>query len=216
MSVPPDPARLEVDSGLRNLLQGSLRLPADTAVPADALGGPGLITTDGRQETFEAVRAVLATMPGPYGSAYTAVTAAEQSDLAGQQAETYRRATVAGLAVVIVVGGLVLAVSLADGLRERIPAHAAMLAAGVPVRVLRRSLLLQLSVPLVGTVALATGVAVLCGAMYQRLDGSVPAGLPWPVYLAVASAALLASLLATISVLPFLRAARRPESLRTG
>lgn len=106
---------------------------------------------------------------------------------------------------VVLVGGLTLAVSTADGLRERRRAHAALVALGTPLRVLRRSVLLQVAVPLVLSVATAVLVAAVASALYLRFaaidDGEV-LPLPWAGYGVIALAAVVASLLATTSALP--------------
>jgi predicted lysophospholipase L1 biosynthesis ABC-type transport system permease subunit len=123
-----------------------------------------------------------------------------------------------GLALVVLVGGLSLAVTTADGLRERRAAHAALTAMGIRAGVLRRSVLLQTALPLVLSVGLALGISVAASWLYLRLgagpDEPPAPTLPWAEYGAVGVGAVMASLLATAAVLPFVRSAVRPESLR--
>ena len=122
-----------------------------------------------------------------------------------------------GLALVVLVGGLSLTVTTADSLRERRNAHAALAAMGVPLRVLRRSVLLQTATPLMLTITVAVGVSAAASWMYLRLaSDDVPApALPWAGYGLIAVCAVVASLLATASALPFVRSAARPDALRT-
>lgn len=200
--------------GLNGLsLGGELLLPPD-AVPEQVSSGTVLlVATDGRPATVERVRSALAGL-----SSFTPpLTAAEARKRAAAPGEAYERAALLAIVLVVLVGGLSLAVTTADGLRERRQAHAALVAMGTPVRVLRRSVLLQTAVPLLLNVALAVVVTAFGSALYLRLgaigDDVLP--LPWTGYGAIAAAAVLASLLVTAATLPFVRAAARPEALRT-
>lgn len=123
-----------------------------------------------------------------------------------------------GLPLVVLVGGLSLTVTTADGLRERRHAHAALAAMGTPVRVLRRTVLLQTATPLLLTVTVAVAVSAAASWMYLQLassDGSPAPALPWSGYGLIAVSAVAASLLATACALPFVGSATRPAALRT-
>jgi hypothetical protein len=89
---------------------------------------------------------------------------------------------------------------------------------GIRAGVLRRSVLLQTALPLVLSVGLALGISVAASWLYLRLgagpDEPPAPTLPWAEYGAVGVGAVMASLLATAAVLPFVRSAVRPESLR--
>ena len=209
---------LELPEGLRFgldglNLQGELLLPPG-AVPDDVTSGRVLlVATDGRAATVERVRTALAGLPS-----YTPpLTAAEARKRAAAPGDAYERAALLAVVLVVLVGGLSLAVTTVDGLRDRRQAHAALVAMGTPVRVLRRSVLLQTALPLLLNVALAVAVTAFGSALYLRLgaigDDVLP--LPWTGYGAIAGTAVLASLLVTAATLPFLRAAARPEALRT-
>lgn len=192
-------------------LAGSLLLPP-SMVPASAPDSL-LIATNGRDATVEAVRAAL----GPVRTPFPPLTAEEAVLVARSATDGYARAALLGLVLVVLVGGLSLAVTTADGLRERRRAHAALTAMGTPLRVLRRSVLLQNALPLLLSTSLALVVAAAASWLYLRLGASpeVPAPpLPWAGYAAVGGSAVLASLLATAASLPFVRAAARPDALR--
>jgi predicted lysophospholipase L1 biosynthesis ABC-type transport system permease subunit len=116
----------------------------------------------------------------------------------------------------VLAGGVTLAVGTADGLHERHRAHAALVALGTPMSVLRRSVVLQVATPLLLTVALAVASSAVAARVYLEL-GDVSGNalrLPWSGYGAIALAAIAATLLATAAALPLLRAAGRPGSLR--
>lgn len=192
-------------------LYGELLLTELPGVPArpDAL----LVGTDGDAATVEAVRAAL----GPVRTSFAPLTAEEATVLARSATDGYVRVAMIGLALVVLVGGLSLAVTTADSVRERRPAHAALAAMGTPVRVLRRTVLLQTATPLVLTVAVAVGVSAAASWLYLRIgaEQGVPTPeLPWAGYALIAVSAVVASLLATAAALPFVHSAVRPKALR--
>lgn len=173
-----------------------------------------LIGTDGQSGTVEAVRAALGAVRTPFAP----LTADEATAVARSATDGYARAGLIGLVFVVLVGGLSLAVTTADGMRERRQAHAALAAMGTPARLLRRSVLLQTLSPLVLTIGLALAVSATAAWLYLRIgasDGMQPIALPWVQYAAVAATAVLAGALATAAVLPFVNAAVRPDALRT-
>lgn len=89
----------------------------------------------------------------------------------------------------------------------------------MPLRLLRRSVLLQVATPLLLCLALAVIASAIASAVYLRLGSPDPTQeavpLPWSGYTVIAATAAAATLLATASVLPLLRAASRPDALRT-
>ena len=172
-----------------------------------------LVATDGNAATIEGVRAALGSLRTPFPP----LTAEEATVLARSATDGYARVAMTGLALVVLVGGLSLTVTTADSLRERRNAHAALAAMGTPVRVLRQTVLLQTATPLLLTVSVAVVVSAAASWMYLRLGASdgVPApALPWAGYGLIAVSAVVASLLATASALPFVRSATHPEALR--
>ncbi|GAA5178717.1 hypothetical protein GCM10023322_06530 [Rugosimonospora acidiphila] len=129
----------------------------------------------------------------------------------------YTRAALLMAIAVVLAGGLSLAVTTADGIRERHRAHSALAAMGTPVRVLRRGALLYTALPLVLTIGLAVLVTATSSWLLIGLSASTgvaPPPLPWHGYAAIGAATLVACLLATAATLPFLRAVTRPDALR--
>ena len=142
----------------------------------------------------------------------------QQAEQLGDTTGLYRRVALAGVLFALLAAALSFAVTTADALRERRRGLAALIALGAPVRTLRRSVLLQTAVPLLLNIALATGTSIVATVLYLRLDSEdsgpeVP--LPWAGWSLMAAAAVAAVLVSTILTLPFIRAAARPEALRT-
>jgi hypothetical protein len=216
--VPPEPTDLTLPT-----LDGELlALGADLLVPPKLLPRDApdvwfptvLVATDGRASTQEALRARLGARQTPYPP----VTPQELLALDRSATGGYGRAALIGVLAVVLAGGLSLAVTTADALRERRRAHAALTAMGVPVRTLRRGVLLQTALPLVLNIGLAMLVTAATSWLYLRVAaprGTVPPPLPLTGYAAISAAALAACLLATAAALPFVRAATRPDALRT-
>ena len=174
-----------------------------------------LIATDGRPETAELVRSALWT-----NSLYEKpMTVREQQhDQLTDSTDLYRRAALAGVLFALLAAALSFAVTTADALRERRQGLAALIALGAPVRTLRRSVLLQTAVPLLLNIALATGTSIVATVLYLRLDsedGGPGISLPWAGWSLMATAAVAAVLVSTTLTLPFIRAAARPDALRT-
>lgn len=200
---------LEKSSGLTS---GTLLL--DPSVAPGPLRAVRLtITSDGSVATVERIRDVLS--PAATYGAMTVEEAAAQTD---RVYDGYVRAVVLGLVMAIVVGAASLAVSTADSARERRRSTAAMVAIGVPLRTLRRAVLLQMAVPMLTNVLLALGAAAAASTLYldTYADGGVDrTPLPWTGWALTGLAAVVAVVLATSVTLPLINAAGRPEALRT-
>ncbi len=207
---------LQLPDGLSSSYSG-FSISGDVLIPPANIGDDMpvtkiLVATDGRPETAEEVRTTL----GTARTIFAPVTPAEAISRVRTTKDGYIRAALLAALTVVFVGGISLAVTTADSLRERRRAHAALTALGTPVAVLRRSVLLQTALPLILNVGLAVLVAASTSRLYLRLgDPDQPPPLPWAGYGAIALAAVTACLLATAAALPFVRSAARPDTLRT-
>jgi hypothetical protein len=173
------------------------------------------IATDGQAATAERVRSA-EWRNSPFDKPMT--IREQQAVQLGKSSDLYRRAALAGVIFALVAAALSLAVTMADALRERRRGLAALVALGTPVRVLRRSVLLQTAVPLLLNIALATGASIGATVLYLRLDsddGGPRVPLPWAGWSLMAAATVAAVLLATCLTLPFVRAAAHPDALRS-
>lgn len=113
-----------------------------------------------------------------------------------------------GVAVTVAAAGLV--VGLVESITDNRRSLAAQIACGVPVKVLRRTVLLQSAVPTVPAILAAAAL----GASGLRMSGAGRGSVVVLVPLAIAGFAIAVCLLATVAALPFLHRAVRPAELR--
>ena len=217
VTVPSDLPVLNLPDGLVQGIDG-FSLTADlllTELPGSAAQPNAvLVGTNGSDKAIEKVRAAL----GPVRTPFAPMTAEEATTFARSATDRYAQLAMIGLALVVLVGGISLAVTTADSQRERRNAHAALTAMGAPARLLRRTVLLQTATPLLLTIAVAVAVSAAGSWLYLGIGSSdeFPApALPWAGYGLIAASAVVASLLATSAALPFVRSAAQPEALRT-
>ncbi|MGI8682466.1 MAG: FtsX-like permease family protein [Mycobacteriales bacterium] len=194
-------------------LYGDLVL-SPAAVPREALAaaesGAMFIGTDGRPDTVERVRTALAGT-----SAFDVVTPADLIADAERPATVYTRLLLLGVLVAVLVAAASLALTSVDAVREQRRSFAALVAAGTPTGVLRRSVLVQTVLPLFLGVAVATACAGFAAAVYLGIGGEPRVGVPWLSMVGIGAAAVVAVSLATAATLPAVRAATRPSALRT-
>jgi hypothetical protein len=220
--IPDGLDTLTLPDGLTRDVSYGFTVLGDLLVPPALLAGwdePGrwfptlLVATDGRDGTVEAVRTSL----GATATVLPPTTPGEAAELARSESDGYRQAALIAALAVVLTGGLSLAVTTADAVRERYRVHAALTAMGTPARLLRRGVLLHTGVPLLLNIGLAIVVTAATSWLYVRVtaQAELVVRLPWAGYAAIGAAAVAASLLATAAVLPFVRAATRPDALRT-
>ncbi|MCU1602879.1 MAG: hypothetical protein JWO22_3588 [Frankiales bacterium] len=171
-----------------------------------------VIRTDGTAAAVERARAAL-----PLSLAFTATTLQEQVATTGQVYLGYLRAVRIGLVLALLIGAASLAVTTADAVNERRRSLATLVAFGTPLRVLRRSVLLQMGAPMLTNVVAALAAAAVASACYlgtlQTQNGETWS-LPWGSWALAALTAGVAVLLATAATLPLVSAIGRPEALR--
>lgn len=179
--------------------------------PEGATCGRGcvaLVGTDGRPVTVERVREVL-------GLQGEASTAEEYLDSYGGSDHSNRMLLLLALGsvlVILVTAGNLL-VSTVDGIMERRRELAVLSAIGVPGSTLRRSVVVQVAVPLSVAVGLGMGAGLAVTDLLFRIVGEHPV-LPVGLLLLTPLGAAAAVLLATLVALPWVRVVRRPELLR--
>jgi len=184
------------------------------AVPREALAaaesGAMFIGTDGRPDTVERVRTALAGT-----SVFDVVTPADLIADAERPATVYTRLLLLGVVVAVLVAAASLALTSVDAVREQRRSFAALVAAGTPTGVLRRSVLVQTVLPLFLGVAVATACAGFAAAVYLGIGGEPRVGVPWLSMVGIGAAAVVAVSLATAATLPAVRATTRPSALRS-
>lgn len=168
-----------------------------------------VVHTDGRASTLEEVRNSLAWV----GTAETVedlrAGAPPSATAAGKLSSG---AELLSLLVVLITAASLL-VSTVDAMLERRRPLAALSAIGASPGLLRRSLLTQVGVPLLGALALGVVVSVILVVLIFRLL-RVPLFLPLVQLGQIVLAAGVAVMLVTLIALPWTRVSRRPDLLR--
>jgi cell division protein FtsX len=180
--------------------------------PTGGHGHPGshaAVLTDGDPATLERIRNELAWI------GYAETLNEIRTDYGGGSSEAIRTSRMMNFVTVLVllVTAASLLVSTVDGMMERRRPMAVLSAIGVPLSVMRRSVFVQIALPLAA--ALVLGVAASLGvvALFFRAVGETALFPLGP--LALTSAAITAMVfVVTGAALPWARVARRPELLR--
>ncbi len=211
LALPADLPKLSLPLALEfggGFFDGDLLV--DPSVLDSTNGSRLVIRTDGSADSVERVRSVL-----PFAAAMSASTFQESVTGAAQVYLGYLRAVRIGLVLALLIGAASLAVTTADAVNERRRSLATLVAFGTPLRVLRRSVLLQMGAPMLTNVVAALAAAAIASACYlgtvETVDGWT---LPWGSWGLAALTAGLAVLLATAATLPLVSAVGRPEALR--
>ena len=173
-------------------------------------GSQAVVRTDGRPATLERIRDRLAWV----GSAQTL------DEIRGTQragtSDAVRTARMMNFVTVLalLVAAASLFLSTVDGMMERRRPIAVLSAIGVPLSVMRRSVFVQIALPMAA--ALLVGIAASVGVVTLFFRAAREA-LVFPVSSLLLTAAAVTAMvfLVTAIALPWARAARRPELLRS-
>ncbi len=133
---------------------------------------------------------------------------------ASHQEAVIARVAQAVAIIMLMVTAASLLVSTVDGMMDRRRPIAVLSALGVPASVIRRSVILQIVLPLCIALALGVAVALAVTALLFRVLNE-PLLLPLGPMALTATAVGGAVLVVTASALPWVRVTRRPELLRT-
>jgi ABC-type antimicrobial peptide transport system permease subunit len=118
------------------------------------------------------------------------------------------------LVLVLIVTAANLLVSTVDGMMERRRSLAVLSAIGVAPGTLRRSILVQVAVPLATSLVLGVPAGLAVTRLLFKIADQ-PVSLPVQPLLITAAAAGAMVLLVTAAAFPWVRIVRRPELLRT-
>jgi hypothetical protein len=163
--------------------------------------------TDGRQETVELIRNVVR-WDGEVATRPELASVRTGSD--DRMMELFELA----LILVLVVTAANLLVSTVDGMMERRRSLAVLSAIGVGPGTLRRSVLVQVALPLAAALALGVPAGMAVTKLLFRIADE-PVTLPLRAMLLTAAATGAMVLLVTAAAFPWVRIVRRPELLRT-
>ncbi|MFJ5229802.1 FtsX-like permease family protein [Kitasatospora sp. NPDC088391] len=170
-----------------------------------------VVSTDGSQAAVEHART---TVDAAYPAIRQSTTLAEGRRLAGSELRAYQQLAGVVILATFPIAGCSLAVAAAAGLGERKRPFSLLRLTGVPLRMLRRVVLLESAVPLLAVSAVAVGVGLLAADLFLRSQLKYTLHpLDAGYWLAVA-AGLVAALAAIGATLPMLRRITGPETAR--
>jgi hypothetical protein len=194
-----------------NAIPGVVSVRWTRKVEFGRVGRPiGIIDTDGSPATLEAIRDRLAWSGA---SIHTLPQLQEQAKAANDDYSSFRRGAMAITLFLLLVSAATLLVAMVDWLMERRRSLAVLSAAGVPTSTVRRSILVQVGLPL--STSLVFGVAgaiVVTALLYTALEQPVVLATRQIATLVVA--VILVVFGVTALSAPWLRISRKPELLR--
>jgi hypothetical protein len=190
----------------------SIILPPSSLSPAEARrlrASEALVATDGGAATVERVRNAVAEV-SPTARVLTFSELEDESNPLPLQANSLVDAGILGALGLALASLLVVSV---DRVQERRRPMAVLAAAGVPLRVLRRSIAVETALPLVSAVILAVGLGLGVVGIFGAIIGE---GVVAPLgrVAVIAGASVLGVGVVTALTLPSLARATSPESLR--
>ncbi|MGD6740322.1 FtsX-like permease family protein [Streptomyces sp. BH106] len=170
-----------------------------------------VVTTDGSNAAVERVRTLLTTAYPDELPPYTVEEDSAQrwDDIAG-----YRQLATVVIVISFPIAGCSLAVAVAGGLNERKRPFALLRLTGVPLRTLRRVVLLESAAPLLIVAALAIGLGFLTAQLFLQAQYGYSIRAPGIGYYGLTLAGIVVSLAVIASTLPLLRRITGPETAR--
>jgi hypothetical protein len=207
-----------VFSDLIGVRRASDEPPVWAAAPVDAASVQQLpllsivVATDGSASAIERSRTVLEAA-FPEGHRFPGTVADFESDFRRTLMQWQQLANVVVVAS-LAIAGCGLAVSVAGGLTERKRPFSMLRLTGVQLRLLRRVVALESTVPLLFVAVLAIGMGFVAAQLFltSQLDYNLHA--PGVGYYAAVAAGVAASLAIIASTLPLLRRITGPETAR--
>jgi predicted lysophospholipase L1 biosynthesis ABC-type transport system permease subunit len=180
-------------------------------VPFGRVGMPiGIVATDGAPATLEAIRGRLAWSGA---SIHTLPQLRESAMATSDDYASYRRAAMAITLFLLLVSAATLLVAMVDWLMERRRSLAVLSAVGVSTSTVRRSILVQVALPLATSATFGVGGAVVVTALlYSAVEQ--PVVLATRQIVTLVCAVVLVVLAVTACSAPWLRISRRSELLR--
>jgi hypothetical protein len=171
-----------------------------------------VILTDGDPTSVERVRTTLETaLPSANMPYSVGEVSAEQEALF----KLLGRMVDVGIILCLVIAGCSLAVSVAGGLVERKRAFALLRLAGMPLRNLYRSVLLEAAVPLVLAAVSSALVGYLVAALIiWSTGGGIAIAAPGPGYFVMVIGGMVAALALVAATLPLVGRMTEPQSAR--
>jgi hypothetical protein len=170
----------------------------------------GVIQTDGTASTLEAIRDRLAWSGAEI---HTLAQVQEQAKLANDDYSSFGSGAVAITLFLLLVSAATLLVAMVDWMMERRRSLAVLSAVGVSSSTVRRSILIQVTLPLMASIVFGlVGAIIVTTLLYTAVEQ--PLAMAWRQLITLVGVVILVVLAVTASSAPWLRIARRPELLR--
>jgi hypothetical protein len=169
------------------------------------------VATDGSTAATERARTVLETAYPHLGSA---LTVGERNANARAQITQWQHDADVVILASLAIAGCSLAVSAAAGLTDRKRPFSLLRLTGVPLRLLRRVVTLESTVPLIVAAAIAVGTGLLAAGLFLQAQFGVSLQSPGTTYYLSVLAGLLISLGVIAATLPLLNRITGPETAR--
>ncbi|MGD6748653.1 FtsX-like permease family protein [Streptomyces sp. BH105] len=170
-----------------------------------------VVTTDGTTAAVERARTLLA---AAYPHELPPYTVAEDYAQRWDDIEGYQQLATVVIVISFPIAGCGLAVAVAGGLNERKRPFALLRLTGVPLRTLRRVVLLESAAPLLIVAALAIGTGFLTAQLFLQAQYGYSIRPPGAGYYGLTLAGIVVSLAVIASTLPLLRRITGPETVR--
>jgi hypothetical protein len=170
-----------------------------------------VVATDGSTAATEQARTVLETAYPYLGSA---LTIGERNAAARAQITQWQHDADLVILASLAIAGCSLAVSAAAGLTDRKRPFSLLRLTGVPLRLLRRVVSLESTVPLIVAAAIAAGTGLLAAGLFLQAQFGVSLHSPGTTYYLSVLAGLLISLGLIAATLPLLNRITGPETAR--
>jgi hypothetical protein len=172
------------------------------------------VATDGSWPAIEQARTVLETANLGAGGRSAPLTLAENRAQDTQRAAGYRLLAEVVVLATLPIAGCTLAVSVVTGLNDRRRPFSLLRLTGVPLRVLRRVVIMESALPLLLGAAVSLTAGFVAAYLFLRSQLSEALQPPDVSYYAAVTAGLIGSLAVIASTLPLLGRLTGPDSAR--
>jgi hypothetical protein len=189
--------------------------PAATVAPRKLASLPArvvVVATDGSTGATERARTILETA---YPFLSSALTIGERDAQANAKITQWQHDADVVILASLAIAGCSLAVSAAAGVVDRKRPFSLLRLTGAPLRLLRRVVTLESTVPLIAAAAIAAGTGLLAADLFLQAQFGVPLRPPGTAYGLSVLAGLLISLGIIAATLPLLNRITGPETAHT-
>jgi predicted lysophospholipase L1 biosynthesis ABC-type transport system permease subunit len=170
----------------------------------------GVIQTDGSASTLDAIRDRFAWSGADI---HTLAQLQEQATLANDDYSSFRSGAMAITLFLLLVSAATLLVAMVDWMMERRRSLAVLSAVGVSSSTVRRSILIQVSLPLAASIVFGVvGAIVVTTLLYTAVEQ--PLAMASRQLVTLVGMVILGVLAITAASAPWLRITRRPDLLR--